>query len=469
MEKSKGLNPPEVAAIAALAVLAFAAFGWAAGFGSINLDDPAALANNQLISEIPIRASQVAAALTYVGPLNLWHPVTWWSHQLDTVVFGFPAWGARHAVNVVLHAGTVALLYLFLFQITRSRPGAFFAAALFAIHPQRVETVAWLTSRKELLAGFFVLLACLCWVQWRRSGIVWHWWASLLAFGAALLSHPVSVMFAAVLPFLDRCCFSPDSEARPGFLRREYLAFYAAAGLVALATLGIHRESGLSGLETTHGMGDRAGRIALSAWHYASTAFWPRQQRLFEIPPEDPGRLKIMALGGIVVLAGVVFAIRRFLEEDWHVPLLGAAWVLLFLLPVSGLVAMSPYLGADRYTYLPHMGAALLLAWFWPKETMGRWIAGAAAVAAAVILLGLSERRLANWKSSETLFRAEVAASPRSKIAALHLGVAFLDAGRPAEALVWFERSLAIDPKFDLALHNAALARRQMEKPAEAR
>lgn len=85
---------------------------------------------------------------------------------------------------------------------------------------------------------------------------------------------------------------------------------------------------------------------------------------------------------------------------------------------------------------------------------------------AIVVLLGLSAHRLADWQSSETLFRAEVAATPRSKIAALHLGVAFLDDGKPAEALVWFERSLAIDPNFELALHNAALARRQMEPSA---
>lgn len=446
-----------------------AAFGWAASFGPINLDDPAALVDNQLISSTPIQLNQLAAALTYVGPLNLWHPATWWSHQLDSMLFGFPAWGARHAVNVALHAGTVVLLYVFLFQMTRSRPGAFFAALLFAIHPQRVETVAWLTSRKELLAGFFVLLACLCWLRWRRLDNVWFWWASFLAFGAALFSHPVSVMFAAVLPFLDRCCARSGGEERTEFFRREYFAFYAAAGLIVLVTLGIHRQGGLSGMETAHGMGDRIGRIALGSWYYASSAVWPSQQRLFEIPPAETGALRIMALGGIAVLAGVVFALRRFLDEDWHVPLLGLAWVLLFLLPVSGLVAMSPYLGADRYTYLPHMGAALLLAWFWPKKILGCRIAAAAAVVVAVILLGLSERRLADWKTSETLFRAEVAMSPRSKIAALHLGAAIMDAGRPAEALVWFERSLEIDPKFDLALHNAALARQKMENPKEER
>jgi tetratricopeptide (TPR) repeat protein len=145
------------------------------------------------------------------------------------------------------------------------------------------------------------------------------------------------------------------------------------------------------------------------------------------------------------------------------------SWIVFLLLPVSGVVAMSPYLGADRYTYLPQMGLAVLVAFYWPSRFPAGWIAGGVAALVAILLLVRTEQRIQDWRDSESLFRAEVALSPRSKLAALHLGAALLDSGRPEEALVWFEKSLAIDPKFDLALNNAALARQRIAEKSEAR
>jgi hypothetical protein len=450
-----------------LGAIALCAYVVTFGFGPINLDDPVALTENPFVNRLWSDPRNLLAPLWYVGPLNLWHPVTWWSHQVDSAIFGFPAWGQRHLVNALLHGGVGAGLFLFLRRLGIVRAGAFLLTLLFLVHPQRVEPVAWLTARKELLAAVFVLLACHAWITW-RSGERRIWWvAGFAAYGAALCSHPVVVVFPGVLVFLDRCLGREVSWDLAGAVRavRCYGPFLLAAVVVAGVTMAIHREGGLSGLEATHGRADRFGRVLLGAWHYAASGVWPFRPQLFAIPPEAVQDRQMMAFGGVAVLAGVLVLFRHCLLEGRPVALLGVVWMILFFLPVSGLVAMSPYLGADRYTYLPHMGVVMAGGAFWPRTVRGRALAAGVAVILAAVWLVRTEVRLWDWRSSEALFRAEVALSPRSKLAPLHLGVAILDAGDPAAAIPWFERSLAIDPNFDLAKVNLARAREKLGAP----
>jgi len=305
-------------------------YGCTIGFGPINLDAPVAIGRNPIVQGSPGPA-EWAAAFTYVGPLNLWHPVTWWSHQLDSLCFGFPSWGARHGVNLLLHLGAAALVFVLLVDLVgRTRPGicaSFFASLLWAVHPQRVETVAWLSCRKELLATFWTLVAVLAWLRFRREGgeqergsgparaWVGRWWlASTACATLAMASHPVAVVLPALLLALDRYGPHPIG-GREGWLgwlpRREHAVVLGAAAATTLVTLWLHQRGGLSGLEAAHGPIERLSRMLLGFWYYGSRLVWPWPCRLFEIPPAGLQPRQWMALGGVAVTAVAVMVWKR--------------------------------------------------------------------------------------------------------------------------------------------------------------
>jgi hypothetical protein len=436
------------------------------GFGLISFDDPVTVTSNPLVNAAP-DAAKVTAALTYVGPLNLWHPVTWWSHQVDTLLFGFPSPGARHVSSLGLHLLATGLLYLLILRLGITPASAGLAALLFAIHPQRVEPVAWISARKEVLALVWVLAAMLAWLQFRRSGRKRWAGGGTLAGLAAMASHPAAVVLPVVLVLLDHWKFPVlGARTRPWLPRREYLPLLLGAALVSAVTLWIHYQGGHAAAETLRGPFKRGTGFLLSLGHYAQTLVWPWPRRLFEIPPADIASRRWLALAGLATVGAAVWAWRVAARSRRPVLGFGVAWAGCFLLPVSGLLAAaSPYLGADRHTYLPHAGLALGLAVLIPVRGRGARVATGGLLALALLFAGLTSMRLQEWRDDFSLFGAEMRVSPRSKLAPLHLGVAWMLADRPDLALPLFEQSLAIDPGFDLAQRNAALARARLEPP----
>ncbi len=434
-------------------------FGPVRGFGFISLDDPVTVTANPLVNTPP-DAAKVAAAFVYSGPLNLWHPLTWWSHQWDTAVFGFPAAGFRHLTNLALHLLTLGLLYALLLRVGADPVAAGAAALVYGLHPQRVEAVAWVTSRKELLAAAWVLAAVWAWSEFRRTGRPAWWGVSVIAGVAAMASHPVAVMLPAVLLLWDAQCMPVAPRRRPWLPGPEHAPLLLAALAVAGLTLWLHARGGHAAAEGLRGPMERGTKALLGFGHYVRTLAWPWPSRLFEIPPADMGGRRWIALIGLAGAAGSVWLWRWAARTRRPAVCFGLGWAALFFLPVSGLAAAaSPYLGADRHTHLPHAGLALALAAMLPSRGWAARSAVGGLLVLALIFGGLTRVRLRDWQDDFSLFGAEMRRNPRSKIAPLHLGAAWMAAGRPDEALRMFEQALAIDPDFELARRNAARAR----------
>lgn len=456
---------------AALVVLAvFTVFGGSVGHDFINYDDPAMVYENPAVTG-GLTAANVRWALTSTGETNLWHPLTWLSHQLDCTLFGVGHPGAHHAVNVLLHAATAVLLGGLLVRLTGWRHAAWLLAMAWALHPQRVQSVAWISERKDVLSGLWILLALRAWLAWRDGGRRRYYLAAIAAVLLALLSKPIAVALPVALLLLD--CWHrrhlPDRKA----LLALAPAFLAALAVAAL-TFYFQSTGGMGGYVGSVSWGARLAAVPMTLAFQFMGLIWPHPLPLWIYPPDANAWPWFVGAGGAatIAMAAAVFSARRE-PLVW----LGGGWLVAFWLPVSGLVPVGFYLVADRYTYLPHIGIWLMLAGFWSYgRTLSRHMTGRlslAGVAVAGVILALlaiaSWRQGKLWKNSETLFSHEMAINPRSLLAPIHLGQVRFEQGRIAESLTLFEKAVRIDGHSALAEYNRGLALERLGQKQEAK
>lgn len=383
-------------------------------------------------------------AMTTIEHAN-WQPLTRLSHILVADCFGNgPAPGLM--VNVLLHLINSLLLFGVLRQMTGSMWKSAVVAALFSLHPLRVESVAWLTERKDLLSGLFWMLAIGAYSRYARSSRTGSYLVSLLFFIMGLMSKPMVITLPVVLLFLD---YWPLNRLQPEtiFKRiREKLPFFVCSAASAMVTVFAHREAGaLLSLEQTS-MGHRIANAAISYTVYIRRHFWPSDLAAFYSMPE---RFPVWETAGaalvIIVLSALSLAAvrHRFLIVGW-------LWFLVTLLPVIGLVNWGFHQMADRFTYLPSIGLLIALVWgmgaiarSWPN---GKPVLAAAAAAAVVALASASWHQTRYWKDFIALFTHAVTVSPNNWWGLLALGGAHAHEGRPGEAIRYYSRALALRP-----------------------
>jgi protein O-mannosyl-transferase len=401
-------------------------------------------------------------------------PVTWITLGADYVLWGLDPRG-YHLTAVVLHAANAVLVYALairLLAIALAEPPAALAipaaaaALFFAVHPLRVESVAWATERRDLVSGLFTLLAVLGYLTaWRRGAAGrlhagWHA-ASVGAFALALLSKSIVVGLPAVLLALDvyplRRLGACAAAVRPSLARAlaekaPYAALSAATCALMLA-IGFRQE-----LVTTLGSLSAAQRVAISDWSLAfylgkTLAPWPLSPLYPLRYPIGLFATKYLAatLGVLAVTAAVVAARRR-----WPAGLVLWASYAILLLPVLGIVHNGTQVAADRYTYVACIGWALLggagVAWARRAARtgaapvgVGRWVVVLAATC-AVSLAALTVLQIRAWRDSETLWQHAVDQDPDNPFAHYHLAGALDRQGRVAEARAEYERALALAP-----------------------
>lgn len=427
--------------------------------------------------------AQLAWMLTTTH-MGHWVPLTWATLGADYLWWGLDPCG-YHLGNVVLHAATAVAVYLVSSRLlgmagapgaagagTGQRVGAAVAALLFAVHPLRVESVAWATERRDVLSGLFFVLAVACHLRRferdpARPVRPWYW-LSFACFVLAVLSKAITVTLPAVLLVLDvyplgrlrRRPGAPGPVRRALALLAEKLPFVAVAlAAGSMAILAAARGGELRGVSEVDVL-DR-GAIALHAvaFYLWKTAVPVALAPLYELPTRLEGLRPPAAASGLVVLALTALAVlaRR------RLPALGAAWIayLVLVLPVSGLLQNGFQSAADRYTYLPSLpwavlaGAGLDTAWRrwpgWPRRALL-----AAALVASVSLAAMTARQVAVWRSPESLWRHALATT-ESSIAHYNLGVVLTDRGQPADAIPHYRRALAIRPSYFKAQANLGL------------
>ena len=472
----------------ALAAAVAAAYGAALGNGFVDYDDPEYVLDNPAV-RAGLTWPGTAWAFTHAHACN-YHPLTWLAHMLDWQLFGEWA-GGHHLASVALHAANSVLAYLVLRRLTGRvacprgclrghEPGAnqnmprptaawachpregdlpetagasawpsALAAALFALHPAHVESVAWVAERKDVLSTFLGLLAL-----WAYAGYAAQprWWryaavAGLLALGLA--AKPMLVTWPAVMLLLDWWPLGRmNSWGDFGRRLAEKIPLAALAAASCAATYGAQQQGGAMLPENLFPLGERLLNALVAYAAYLGLLAWPAGLAvLYPIPEAWPAWQ--VAASAAVLAAVTVLAVWQRRRRPYL--LFGWLWYAGTLVPVIGLVQVGEQAMADRYTYIPYLGLFVALAWGLADAAAGRGrvvraalpAGAAAALAACGVLAALQVR---TWRDTETLFRQAEAVTRHNAVAYGKLGLTLLRDGRHADAVPYFRRAVALRP-----------------------
>jgi tetratricopeptide (TPR) repeat protein len=372
-----------------------------------------------------------------------WHPLTWLSHMLDWELFGANP-GAHHLINVLFHAANAVLLFLLISRLTAALWPAAIVAALFAWHPLHVESVAWISERKDVLCAFLSLLALHAYVRYARDKSRSAYIGSLLLFAMGLMAKPMLVTLPFVFLLLDYWPLDRLRKPAPAVL--DKLPFLFLTALSCIITIIAQREKAMIDLERQPLSARIANAVVAYAMYLVDTV-WP--SKLAIVYPLD-AQLPVVRVVASAALLGVLFFIawRWRSNRPWLIT--GWLWYIGMLVPVIGLVQVGVQARADRYTYLPLIGIFIAVV-FLAREVVSRLRPGpkVAGALAAVGLLGFAAatlRQLSYWQNSEALFARTLAVTKENVVAHLNLGVALEEAGKKEEALAQYREALRIQP-----------------------
>ena len=449
----------------ALSIVTLAVYAQVIHFDFVFLDDPAYVLWNPHVTE-GLSLDGIGWAFT-TGALTNWHPVTWLSHMIDVEVFGL-APGGPHAINLLLHLINTLLLFGILRRLT-GRPGpSGLVAAVFALHPLHVETVAWISERKDLLSTLFGLCSLWLWVGWVENRGRKNYVGALFCFALSLMSKPMLVTLPFLILLLD---YWPLHRERERWrLLSEKLPFFALSLVSSVVTWTVQARGGAVTSVNALSVGDRIENAAVSYAHYLGKAIWPANLSALYPHPALPGGepLTPASVWAATVLLAVIAGLalrRRYL-------LVGYLWFLGLLVPVIGLVQVGLQGFADRYMYLPLVGLGIMLAWA-GAEVSGRsarlrpLLRGAAMLLVAALAAG-SFVQTRHWRNSEALFRHSLAVAPGAWMLHMNLGRALSESERFDEAIEEHRAALRIHPKSLTARRNLASALLAVDRTEEA-
>jgi len=459
-EPGAGQPPPRVASarqapdpvrwiVAGLGLLALLVFGHVLGHDFIDYDDPKYVVENPVV-RAGLTGRGVAWAFTTEHAAN-WHPVTWLSHMLDCQLFGVQP-EFHHATSLFLHTANGVLWFLLWRAMTGAVWRSAVVAALFAVHPAHVESVAWIAERKDVLSTFFWVASLWWYVRWVRRGNALAYALALLAGALGLMAKPMVVTLPLTLLLLDRWPLARWPSAwNPGVrLVVEKAPFVAMAAAVSVVTFLVQRAGGA--IDVRIPLLLRIANAFVAYVTYVGMAIWPTRLAVYyPLPASLPTWQPIAAaLALVVATAVVVRSARPYLVTGW-------LWYLVTLLPVIGFVQIGGRALADRYTYVPYIGLFVMAAWG-IAELAERWKAratvvpvGAGAALAAYAVVAWVQ--LGFWQDSVTLFRHALAVTADNFVAEANLGVALQDAGDLDGASVHLEASYALNPDGDAAFN----------------
>jgi Tfp pilus assembly protein PilF len=443
-------------------------FGQTGGYPSINYDDSLYVYDNPHILG-GLTTQGVTWVFTHSHGSN-WHPLTGLSHILDCQLYGPNAHG-HHVTNVVLHAATAILLFLVLWRMTGALWRSALVAAIFAIHPLRAESVAWISERKDVLSGLFFVLTLGGYVWYVRSPFSLRRYVLLMVvFALGLMSKAILVTVPFVLLLLDYWPLSRMTRATsedtptdrngpsgrfsiPIHLVVEKLPLLLMTVVFCLVTLWAQSDA----LTTSEHLPLRwrLGNALVSCVAYLGKLFYPVGLAVFY--PHSVGSLPAWKVAGaamalVCISAGAIFFWRRY--PYW---LVGWLWYVGMLAPVIGIVQVGAQAMADRYTYLPQIGLYVALAWgaadvcrFWPHR---RWLYAVTSILVLVALMAGAWRQTSFWHDSKALWDHALACTSRNDVAHNSLGMVLVGMGRLDEAMDQYRKALEIAPD-DVDVHN---------------
>jgi len=446
-------------ATAALVLAVLGSFGGVLWNDFVAFDDPAYVTHNpQVLGGLDAAGIRWAFTAFHAGN---WHPLTWLSHMLDVELFGLHPAG-HHATSLALHALNAALLFWWLSGCTGRFWPSLAAAACFAIHPLRVESVAWIAERKDVLSGSFWMAALLAYTGYVRRPAAPRFAAVFACMALGLLTKAMLVTLPLVLLLLDLWPYERWRRAAARRLVLEKLPLLALS--VVFSVVAVFSQNATASLKSFDvlPLSVRVGQAFLAYTGYLAKSLWPLDLAVFyphpatQLTAGEFGLRALLAATLVIAISAVLLRSRR--SGPW---LVGWFWFLGSLVPVIGLVQVGSQGMADRYSYLPGIGIAIALS-FGGAELVGRrrrW-RGLLPLLAILLLsasIALTTRQVATWSDSRALFEHAIQVTERNHVAHASLGLALLADGDMASARGEFERALDIEPRDANAHHNLGL------------
>ncbi len=446
-------------------------------FDFVNYDDNVYIYENPHVLN-GLTSDGISWAFT-TGCTANWHPITWLSLMLDCQLFGTNP-GSMHLVNLLLHLVNALLLFVVLKKMTGSLWPSAFVAVAFAIHPMHVESVAWITERKDVLSTFFFLLTLAAYVGYVRGRGILRYLLTVVLFVFGLLAKPMLVTLPFVLLLLDywpleriRGQKTEDRERNTESVLKlviEKIPFLAIAAISSAITFMVQRSGGaMAGMDVLP-LKFKFANAVISYARYIGKMFWPENLAVFYPFDADSFALWQVAMCVLLLLVISIFMIR-FGRKQRYLPV-GWFWFLGTLMPVIGLVQAGEQSLADRYTYIPYTGLLIIIAWGLP-ELLSRWLYRkiALGIAAVMVLtvLGIGAYRQAGyWKNSSALFTHAIEVTQNNYIAHEHLAQELYKQGNPALAIEHYKKALEINPYYAESYNNRGIVYSKLDRWQEA-
>lgn len=380
-----------------------------------------------------------------------WHPLVWLSFILDYEFFGLNAKG-YHLTNLILHILNTLLIFLLFSRMTGVIWRSAFIAAFFALHPLHVESVAWISERKDVLSAFFGILTLCAYVYYTEKPDIRRYLPVLLLFICALTCKPMVVTLPVIMMLLDywplsRCRSRSESGKNNFFLwqLKEKAPFFILSAFFVVMTVYAHPDRPVRRFP----LDDRLSNAFVSFVAYLGKSFWPHNMAVFY---PFPAQIPLWQIAGasllMITVTLIVFKIARRFPHVF----VGWLWYVIMIVPVIGVIQVSNHAMADRYTYLSSIGIAVVVGWGVPalfkKEEHKKKILFSAGIAFLTMLSILTWKQAHYWKNTTTLFEHALNVTEKNYIAHNNLGVILFEKGKIAEAVFHFNKSIHIEPDY---------------------
>jgi Flp pilus assembly protein TadD len=454
----------------ALVVLSWLVFGQARDFDFVNWDDHEYVADSPAVREGLSWDGLVAAFTSNVA--GNWHPVTVLSHQLDVELFGLDS-GGHHLTSVLIHIANGLLLFGLLRRMTGGAGASAFVAGVFLLHPLHVESVVWVSERKDVLSTFFAFATIAAYLRYIHTPGPGRYALVVVLYALALLAKPMVVTLPCLLLLLDHW---PLGRARQSFKSRRtwpqllvekapLAALALAVGLVTLATQA--KVGAVATLEALSLVDRIGGAVTACAW-YLWKSVWPSGLAAFY--PRVP--ITAIALGSSALLLALITGVAVVRRRSDPYVLIGWMWYLVAIAPVIGIIQVGEQARADRYTYLPLVGIAIAAAWTMSSlaahSTPSRTLITGAAIAAILAFVVISRAQAAYWMDSLALWRRAIAVTNVNYRAYENLGTALRERGQYDEALAAYAEAARHSPNYAVVYNSMGLVLTRQGRMADA-
>ena len=442
-----------------LTAIVWVVFGQTLGHDFVNFDDDRYVYENPEVSR-GLTIDGLKWLLTH-SHASLWHPLTTLSHMTDCQIYGLKA-GGHHFTNVVLHNIGAVLLFLVFRGMTGCIWRSAFIAAIFAIHPMRVESVAWVAERKDVLSGVFFMLTLGAYLHYTRAPSLSRYVTMSIFLVCGLMSKATFVTVPLVLLLLDYWPLQRANNFRAWQgLAIEKIPLFVLSAAASLATLFAQTVT-MASLDQLPVL-PRLKNAVVSLIAYIRQIFWPTDLAVFYPHPHDQLNIWIVVTAAALVIAITLVAI--FVRQKHPYVFVGWFWYLLLLVPVLGIVQAGLQARADRFTYLPHIGITMLLTWTcadltqqWRNRRVVLTSMAACAIAASIIL---AHQQTTYWRDSISLWERALAVTQDNQTAHQNLAAALWSKGKTTDArmhsraaAITHARTTLKDYPFDVPTHN---------------